>query len=404
MVSNHNYRQRLKDSPYAMQASGKKHSFKKSLFVLVLILFTISLFIYVFPEVDVTVVPATESAEHNFEITLQAGLPQADYVKNIFPAKIIETEDSLEKTFIATGEKNVGDKAAGKAVFFNQTGLVQPLTTTNSLVTDDGIVFYVQQNVDIPKAEVSPEGNIIYGSITVPIIAAEAGERGNVGPGRLTITDLPFSKQNKIYAEIQTKLVGGSDKVIKVVSEDDLQKAERKLIDELKPKLKQLLRSELGNGETLNEDLLKYETIKVDKVVELDEEVDNFKMKVTLKAKALIWNNNQVRQMILNKIKAGLSSGKKLVKSSRDLFQIEIEKYDLDKGTAVLKIITHNQISLPIKIDKLKEKLKGLKEYEARRLLLSQKNIKDVRFKFRYSLTSRIPKNGNRINIKLAVE
>jgi hypothetical protein len=78
-----------------------------------------------------------------------------------------------------------------------------------------------------------------------------------------------------------------------------------------------------------------------------------------------------------------------------------VTEFDLDKGAAVLKINTLNQISLPINMEALKDELRGLKEYEARRILLAKDNIKDVRFKFHYSLTSKIPENGNRINILL---
>jgi hypothetical protein len=170
----------------------KKSKLRRSLFLLILLVFVITLFIYVFPEVEITIVPETEAVENNFEVVIDSGLAGADIKNNKFSGEVIQVEDSLEKTFQATGEKNVGDKAEGEVVFFNQTGLVQPITTANSLVTDDGIVFYVKQNVEIPKAEVSAEGNIVYGNITANIIAAEAGEEGNIGPGRLSIIFFPF--------------------------------------------------------------------------------------------------------------------------------------------------------------------------------------------------------------------
>jgi len=79
-----------------------------------------------------------------------------------------------------------------------------------------------------------------------------------------------------------------------------------------------------------------------------------------------------------------------------------VAEFDVNKGTAKLKIHARNQISLPLDLSALKDELKGKTEYEARRLLLSKDNIKDARFKFRYSITSKIPQNGNRINIILS--
>ncbi len=65
---------------------------------------------------------------------------------------------------------------------------------------------------EIPKAEVSAEGTIVYGTLVAQVEAKEAGEEGNINPGRLTIIDLAFSKQNKIYGEVKTRLEGGTSK------------------------------------------------------------------------------------------------------------------------------------------------------------------------------------------------
>lgn len=369
--------------------------------MLALFIFLISLFVYVFPEVDVTIVPETEAVENDFEVMVDANLNKVDSNNSKFPGELIKVQGELSREFMTSGSKNIGEKAQGEVVFFNQTGLVQPLTTENSLVTDDGIVFFVTSNIEIPKAEVSAEGNIVYGNITANIIAREAGEEGNVQPGRLTVIDLPFSKQNKIYGEVKSKLTGGTSEVIQVVSEDDLKNAEKKIMDQLKPELRNKLIDRLANGQALDDNLIEYNVLKVEKAVELEEEVKKFEMTVVASAKALVWDVDEVRRIIMAKIENSNTSGKKLVKTSRDVFEVTVKDFDLEKGTAKLLIHTKNQISLPIDLDNIRDELRGLPEFEARRLLLSKDNIKDARFKFKYSLTSKIPDNGNRINLKL---
>lgn len=401
-MARYDYHQKsLGDAYYRPKPKRKKSKVFRSLMLLILFAFVIALFIYVFPEVEVTIVPETETVENDFEVRVDSSLNKVDLTNNKFPGQIIQVEDELEKIFNTTGEKNIGDKAEGQVVFFNQTGLVQPITPQNSLVTDDGQVFFVKNNIEIPKAEVSAEGSIVYGNITAAVIAKEAGEEGNIDPGRLTIIDLPFSKQNKIYAEVKNRLTGGTSKVIKVASEEDLTKAEKNLLDSLNPKLKNLLQDELDSGQTLNDDMIEYETLAVEKTVELEEEIEEFNMKVKARAKALVWDEQEVKHMILDKIESQTASDKQLVETSQDIFDVEVEDFNLQNGTADLKIHTKNQISLPIDLNLLKDELKGLTEFEARRLLLNKSDIKDVRFKFRYSITNKIPQNGNRINIKM---
>ncbi|NMB47880.1 hypothetical protein GYA13_00330 [Candidatus Kuenenbacteria bacterium] len=403
MISKYDYHKRDLGGNYYGTKPKKKNRLARSFAFLVFFLLIVALFIYVFPEVEVTIVPKTEKISNDFEVVVDGGLGEADLEHYKLPGITVTAEDALEKTFPATGEKNVGEKAKGKVVFYNQTGLEQTLSTSNSLASEGGQIFYLQNNVTIPKAEVSEEGTIVYGTATAEVIAKEGGEAGNIAPGRLALIDLPFSKQSKIYGEVKEKLIGGSNKTIKVVSEDDLKNAEKKLAEELNPKLKEQLASKLDDGEKIDDRLIEYRAVGVEKTVELQEEVSEFTVKLKGQAEALAWDENKIREILAAKLKENQQDGKQLVESSQDVFQIETKEVDLEKRTAKLAIHAENQISMPIETEKLKDELKGMSETEARRFLLDKGNIKDVRFKFNYSITNKIPDNGNRIVIKVGL-
>jgi len=400
-MTKYDYRQKQMGDSYYHKRPKKTNRLWRSFLFLVVVAFIVALFIYVFPRVEITLVPETEAIENDFEIKVDANLPENDYSNSQIRGEIVVVEEAAEKTFPTTGQKNVGDKARGTVVFFNQTGLVQPLTTENELVNDKGIVFYAVHNLDIPKAEVSAEGNIVYGSASIEVEAKEAGEEGNIMPGRLTIIDLPFSKQNKIYGEVKSRLSGGTDKKIKVASAEDLEKAEADLIDELNPKLKSKIKDRAGDKYYLENDLIEFKTLAVDKTVELEEEIDAFTISVKMRATALVWDEKKLKETILGRIEFDDSNGKQIIPTSQDIFEVEVIEHDLEAKTAALKIHTKNQVSLPIDIAAIKDEVKGLAEFEARRLLLAKDNINDVMFKFNYSITSRIPKNGNRINVSI---
>ena len=157
----------------------------------------------------------------------------------------------------------------------------------------------------------------------------------------------------------------------------------------------------MDRNQTLHDDLIKFEVLSVEKAVELEEQIDEFKVELKAKIEALVWNEEAVKDMIYSKIETGISSDKQLVETSQDVFDIKVSEFSLEENTAKLSIHTENQVSMPIDINNIKDELNGLSEFEARRLLLGKGDIKDVRFKFNYSITSKIPNNGNRINIKL---
>jgi len=394
------HKRAIGDHYYGTRSKKKSRVWRIFIFCLFFTLL-LALFLYVFPEVEVTIVPKTEAKINDLNIIVDANFTKDDLANNKVLGKIITAEDSLSKTFNATGQKNMGDKAQGEIVLYNQTGLVQPLTTENSLVSDGGIIFFLTESTEIPKAEVSAEGTIIYGTSVMRIVAKEAGEAGNINPGRLTIIDLPFSKQNKIYAEVKTMLTSGTSKIIKVVSEDDLEKAEENIKKSLEPNLKKRIKDRLTEMQVLYDGLVKFDVVSVEKAVELEEEIENFTIKVIMKAEALIWDESEVRRAIINKIESEIGKDKRIVTTSRDVFEVGVESFDLEKATANLKIHAENQVSMPIDINEIKDKLRGLTESSSRRLLLERIDIKDVYFKFNYSITNKIPNNGNRINVKL---
>ncbi len=403
MISKYDYHKRELGESYYGAKPKKKNRLARSFAFLVFFLFVVAMFIYVFPEVEVTILPKTEKITNDFEVTIDGDLTEADLSKNKLPGITVTAEDALEKTFPATGEKNVGEKAEGVVIFYNQTGLEQSLNTTNSLSSESGQIFYLKNNITIPKAEVSAEGTIVYGTVTAGVVAKEGGETGNIAPGRLSLIDLPFSKQNKIYGEVKEKFAGGSNKTIKVVSEEDLKNAEAKLTEELNPKLKEQLLSKLGESQKIDDRMIKYQTLGMEKTVELQEEVSEFTVKLKGQAEALAWDEGKIKEILNSKLAESQKDGKQLVESSQDVFKIEAQEVDLEKRIAKLGVHTENQISMPIDTEKLKDELKGLSETDARRFLLTKGNIKDARFKFNYSITNKIPNNGNRITIKVGL-
>ena len=161
---------------------------------------------------------------------------------------------------------------------------------------------------------------------------------------------MPFNKQSKIYGEIKENFVGGSNKKIKVVSEDDIKNAEKSLTDELYPKLKELL-AKIDEGQKIDDKLIKYQILSVEKAVELEEEVAEFTMKARGLAEALTWDENQINDIVSKKLEEKETDGKKVIASSQDVLRIEPKEFDIDKKTAELSVHAENQISMPVEIE-----------------------------------------------------
>ncbi len=375
----------------------------------ILIIFFLVLFTYVLPSVTVVVVPETRKIEKEFEIQLTSDESKVDLNRNIFPARIIEASEKGEGSFEATGEKDIGDKASGQAVFYNHTGRSQPLTTQIDLINDQGIAFAVKENITIPPARVDEDGNIVPGEIVAEIEAKEPGEKGNAGPGRINISALDIERQEKIYGEISQGLSGGNSKIVVVVSQEDLDNAKDELIRELEPKVKEKLKKKAGDDMSVIDKLINFDVSEISKSMDVDAEVKNFDMSLNLKAKALVYNNKDLSSFLKDQILKELPAGQTIAESEFGPesqapgkgLEVEVRNFDINLGMADLKIKAVFPVSEKIDLVKIKRNILGKREKEARRYILSLPNVKDVKFIFSLSLTDKIPKFENKVRVKL---
>ena len=367
----------------------------------IFILFILFLFTYVLPRVTVIVVPKTENIEKEFQIQLTTDKSKVNPENNIFAAEIIEANGQGEGNFKATGEKDIGDKAKGQAIFYNYTGRSQPVTPNIDLINESGVVFVVTQSITIPSAKVDDQGNIVAGKITAEIEAKEAGEKGNVGPGRINISALSVERQSKVYGEIKDGLAGGTSKVVTVVSQEDLDNAKEEIIKKLEPKIKEKIKKKTGKDKYVSDELINYDEIKIEQAIEAETEVKNFNMKLNLRARALVYNNKELRISLRNKILAGLSPEQTISETEFGNLEIKVNNFNIDLGLADLDVKAIFPVSEKIDLNKIKKNIMGKKEQAARRYVLSLPNVKDVRFMFSLSLRDTIPNHESRVKVKL---
>lgn len=367
---------------------------------LIFVIFVLALFTYVLPTVTVIIVPETENIEKEFEIKLTTDADKINTDNDIFSAQVFEITESKEDKFEATGEKDVGEKASGQAVFYNETGRSQPITTNIDLINDAGIIFAVKENMTIPSAKVDGQGNIVAGEVTIEIESKQAGEKGNVGPGRINISALDLERQSKVHGEIKQGLSGGSSEIVTVISEEDVDNAKSEIIKSLEPEIKEEIKKQAGEETHISDDLIVY-SHEIEQEIAVDSEAKNFNIKLNLSAKALVYNNKELRLSLRDKILADLPSGQTIAETEFGSLDIQIENFDIELGMADLKIKASFPVAENIDLEDIKNNIMGKKETEARRYILSIPNIKDVQFNFSLSLRDMIPNKQGRVTVKL---
>lgn len=146
-----------------------------------------------------------------------------DANQGVLPLIVHETKKSVSVDFEATGEKNVGERASGTVKFSTS----QPSSTTipaGTELTVSGLKFNLSAAVTVPAATLSFTcGGICPGTANGTIIAPEGGAKYNGASG--SVQGAPSG----VTASMVNSTSGGTDRMAKVISSEDINNAKEKL-------------------------------------------------------------------------------------------------------------------------------------------------------------------------------
>jgi hypothetical protein len=196
-------------------------------------------------------------------------------------------------------------------------------------------------------------------------------------------------------------VTGGKSKIVKVVSQEDLDSAQDELSEKLKTQIINDLSQAIGSEQKINENLILWKITSQEKSVDLDKETENFDLRIALEGKALVYDAKKLTDIIIAQVTPELPPDSRVVESDSNQLNFEVAKIDEAGEWADLKIHIEYQIASAIDLEQLKTKIAGQDRSSARRILMQVPGVRDVRFDYKYSLTNSIPKNINRIKMFL---
>ena len=294
------------------------------------------------PEIKSPAIVAPTSTPLEFSIFVKAETQavavslEADEIKGRF----LESEILESKTFSATGEGEKEAKAGGEVFLINNFyDRKQILVKETRLLSSENILFRLAQQVEIPPR----------GKIKVKVYADEEGEKGNIGPSRFTLPGLLPASQEKVYAESNSAMTGGKIK-IKIVTAEDIKKAEAQFKEELSLKNLDTLKNKLKEKEIFLSELVTEEVKSVFSNVKAGEGKDQFEIKIKLKSSVLVFEETDILAKALDKLKELLVQGEEFSPEADqpqaetdyklEEFSYKVEKYNLQEKKSKLKINT----------------------------------------------------------------
>jgi phosphopantetheine adenylyltransferase len=204
------------------------------------------------PRATVTITASTTKTSIEIPLTLTPG-GESKIGENVFKPITQEIKKTQSVEFDATGDKEVGDKAKGRIVFSNcETPSAQTIPAGTELEVD-GNTYTTTAAATVGGGK----GDFVSGctepgeSGQVGIVAANIGEDYNTSSG----TDFSVNSHgDELSAKAVTAISGGTKKQVKVVTADDVAKAQEKLKAQDSDSAKQELHNKFTKNDIIVEE------------------------------------------------------------------------------------------------------------------------------------------------------
>lgn len=347
--------------------------------------------LFLAPKATIIVKTQNSSSNKTIEFSTSTSANELDLEKAIVPAKEVESNKTDEQKAPATGQKDMGTKASGTVTLSVSCSSGTPTIPAGTGVSTGGLTFITTQTVTVASFPV--DGCKFQKDVDVTSQAN--GDQYNIASGR-TFTVAGFAT---VSAKNDDEFTGGTTKMAKVVSQQDIDTAKQKLTDtsdQVKTELQQQLET-AGYYAITDTFATKSEKLTI------SPEVDQEASEVSVSAERT-YTMTGVKKEDLEKLVNNS------VQSEIEQRSLQIRQNGIDK--AVFRVGTRSsngnfpislqvQVVLGPKIDEqqLVKEVAGKKRGDVQETVKKIEGVSEVEVNFNPFWVNVVPKNTKRITI-----
>lgn len=376
-----------KGTTATMRIGYKERKIVAVLLILVLLAAGLAAAIFL-PKADISLVLATAPLLIDQELTIRGS--EASAASNIIPGSSFVREVKVDGTSPVTSTEVIGTKARGTVTLVNRTTQEQPIREQSRLVTQDGILFYMQRHAIIP-----PDS-----SVSVEVEAAEAGEAGNVSSGRLDFAALDASSQSLVYAEVNQPLTGGSGQEVSVVKAEDIEQAQEAAKTAARQKVEQEIRAELQENWTLLDESWTSEIQSFESDAKENDQKSTITYSALVMVRVLGYEEKALQDRLKQSLEERLDQDYMLFPGPISFTKsVNGVNWETGEGTITVRV-THTTIPT-FSLETLRDKIAGRSQEDALSYLQGLKGVQSASVELSPFWVQTIPRIDKRISIEL---
>lgn len=378
---------------YVDEGVSQKSGYKKYLVSATLLFALFFLISSFFRSAEITFLPKQETRVLNETFTAEKNIASGG-----LGFQIVTTTKDIEKDIPATGEERVDKKASGTLVIYNTTTEAQRLVATTRFEATGGLIYRAKTPVVVP-ARIVKDGKNVAGMAEVVVEADSVGEKYNIPLSDFSIVGFKGTpKYTQIYARGKTPMTGGFSGMQKIVSKEELEKANSELERSLREQLSLDIATQIPSNFVLYKKGFYYD---FEQLTQIENSSDSALVKKRGTVSAIIFDRSTLSKYILQKILPNYEQDSVKI-ANLDLLEFNLNTINFDPNNT-------NSISFSLKgdanivwvfdEDKIKTDLLGLSKSSAEEVLAKYINMKEVWIKTSPFWSKKIPNNPDKVQI-----
>jgi hypothetical protein len=351
----------------------------------------------VLPKATVTLKADTSEVDLDTQFTADTNAQKLDVDKGVIPAISKEFRKTDMEKVAATGQKDLGTKATGEVTFSTPCSAQAPTIPKGTAVSTGNLSFITQSSVTLSPG-LDPQGGCAFTSST-DVVAQNAGEQYNLSSGK----DFTVAGYSAMDATNNDAMSGGTTKIVKVVTQGDIDGAKQKVLDRGREQVPDELANNLkDDGYFALNDTVSTSNPEIASSPKAGGEGNEVTVTVTVVYTMLGVKEDDIKQFTEESAKKKIDTSKQVIRDNGlDEAAIRKQQEKIEGGQMKLSLKTTVLAGPEFNDDSVKEEIAGKKRGEIESMLKALPGIEEVEVSYSPFYVQTTPKNPKKIDIVL---
>lgn len=368
---------------------------------LLILLIVGSIFAFiVLPKATISVKTDTSNISTDLTLTALTTANALDTEKLIIPALKKEVKKTENEKTLATGQKNMGEKATGTVKIYNcnkDDKLSDTVRTVpaGAVLSSGGSSYILSEAVEVEPS--SFVGNTCLRnrpSDSVTVTAQVSGDQYNLSARKYAVGGFPSMEADG------SNMTGGTSKMVQVISQQDVNNAKERVLERLNNSVKKELKSQFtGQNMLALEDTYGAGEATVTSTPNINEEGSEATITVVITYTQLGVSKDHLKTLIKENVNKSIDTSKQVIRDD-GLESATIRILDKkSENETTFSFATITVAGPQLDTEGIKQEIAGQKKGATIRAIESRPGIKEVEVDYSPFWVFSTPKRLNRINI-----